>query len=257
MPPDEREWFSWTKGPSTPCSAQRSSRNDSRRKPRSSPCAVASSRTRSGISVSIRVTLTKAWFRTGARSTRGTRPSGSAPTTPRSTRYQSTTRAMPSSKPTCAFQPRALRLLRAERVAPVVARTVLDVFDQRLVAIAPLQDLLDDVDVRPLVGPADVVGLAGIARARGRCRSPRRSPRPRASCAPAARRHRRAADRRRARSGCRGGSASRGAGAGRSCSRRARSGTRCRRCADRRRPGDRRRPSTPSTATTGRAARTR
>ena len=60
-----------------------------------------------------------------------------------------------------------------ERVAAVVAGAVGDVLDQRLVGAGQRDDPLDHLDVRQLVGPADVVGLARPRRARARCRSPR------------------------------------------------------------------------------------
>src|SRR4051794_10322140 len=46
-----------------------------------------------------------------------------------------------------------------ERVPAIMARAVLDVFDQRLVAIGQGQDPLDDLDVGKLVGTADVVDV--------------------------------------------------------------------------------------------------
>ena len=70
-----------------------------------------------------------------------------------------------------------LGALGGERVAAVVAEPVGDVVDQRLVAAGELEDPRDDLDVRQLLGAADVVDLARPRRARGRRRSRRRSPR--------------------------------------------------------------------------------
>ena len=73
--------------------------------------------------------------RTGAGSTRGSRRSGSAPTTRRCRGTSRRSRRCPPSNARPAPSSRArVGLLRAERVAAVVAGTVLDVLDQRLVA---------------------------------------------------------------------------------------------------------------------------
>src|SRR3954452_1275457 len=50
-------------------------------------------------------------------------------------------------------------LLGAQRVAAVVAGAVGDVLDELLAGARELEDPLDDLDVRTLVGAADVVGL--------------------------------------------------------------------------------------------------
>ena len=91
---------------------------------------------------SARSGLSRARGRTGARSTRGSRRSGSAPTTRRCRGTRSTVRSRPSSKRTCASQPSARDLLRAERVAAVVAGAVGDVLDQRLVVAGQRDDAL-------------------------------------------------------------------------------------------------------------------
>ena len=102
--------------------------------------------------------------RTAFRSTRGTRRSGSAPTTPRCRGTSATVRSRPSAKWTCASQPSSLaQLVGGERVAAVVAGAVGDVLDQRLVGAGQLDHPLDHLDVLALVGAADVVGLAGPA----------------------------------------------------------------------------------------------
>ncbi len=99
-----------------------------------------------------------------SRSTRGTRRSGSGPTTPRCRGTTATVRSSPSAKRTCASQPSSCAdLLAAERVAAVVAGAVLDVLDQRLVGAGQLDHPLHHLDVLALVGAADVVGLAGAA----------------------------------------------------------------------------------------------
>ena len=59
-----------------------------------------------------------------ARSTRGSRPSGSAPTTTRCRGTRRPSAPRPSSKRTCASQPRPAQLLRREAVAAVVAEAV-------------------------------------------------------------------------------------------------------------------------------------
>ena len=119
--------------------------------------------------------------RTGARSTRGSRPSGSAPTTP--------VVAVPGDGALEAVGEADLRLpaqrahlVGAQRVAAVVARAVGDVLDELLAGARELEDPPDDLDVRALVGTADVVDLARARRARGRGRCRARSPRRRASC---------------------------------------------------------------------------
>src|ERR687895_2714143 len=55
------------------------------------------------------------------------------------------------------------RLLGAQRVAAVLPRPVGHPLDERLGGAGVLDDPLDDLDVRRLVGPADVVDLAGLA----------------------------------------------------------------------------------------------
>src|SRR5437763_1461708 len=52
-------------------------------------------------------------------------------------------------------------LLRGQRVAPVVARTVGDQVDERIVPLAQREDAAHDLEVGLLVGAAGVVGLAG------------------------------------------------------------------------------------------------
>src|SRR5206468_3266942 len=56
-----------------------------------------------------------------------------------------------------------LEPLGGERVAAVVAGTVGDELDQRLIAVRQREDALDDLDVRELFGTADVVDLARLA----------------------------------------------------------------------------------------------
>ena len=109
--------------------------------------------------------LSRAPGRTGARSTRGTRRSGSAPTT---IRCRGTTRRSargPRRSATSASQPSAADLVGGERVAAVVAGAVGDVLDQRLVAAGQLEDRLH----RPRCSAA--------RRGRRRCRPRPASPR--------------------------------------------------------------------------------
>ena len=134
-----------------------------------------------------------------ARSTRGTRRSGSAPTTPR---CRGTTRPSargPSSKCICGLPAERAHLVRGQRVAAVVAGPVGHVLDQRLVPPGQLQDPAGPRRcsrtrrARPRCTPRPA------GRARARVDAARRSPRRRASCAPGARRRTPAADRRGAR----------------------------------------------------------
>ena len=162
VPRAEREWLCWTKSTSTPSSRQASALKVSTRKPRSSPWTCGSSRTRPSSFVSSRAGISSApavlalvVLAVLARADR--------PPPPSLSRYQSTVRSIPSSKPTAAFQPSPSSFVGGERVAAVVAGAVVDVLDQRLVAPGELQDPLDDLDVRQLVGAADVVGLARLA----------------------------------------------------------------------------------------------
>ena len=79
--------------------------------------------------------------RTGARSTRGSRRSGSAPTTTRCRGTSSTVRSSPSAKYTCGSQPSARIFSERERVAAVVAGAVGDVLDQ-LVGRRPVYSMI-------------------------------------------------------------------------------------------------------------------
>ena len=105
----------------------------------------------------------RARARTGARNRRGIRPSGSAPTRHAFSRYHATVCSSPSSKRTARLPAQRPDLLRAQRVAAVVAEAVGDVLDLRLAGAGQLDDPADDVDVRALVGAARVVDLAGRA----------------------------------------------------------------------------------------------
>ena len=197
--PRAREWFSCTKRRVDPVLAPDGLRETSRRGSRARRRAPStSSRTRSGISVSIRVELTRAACRTAlvvlavlARADR--LPPALVLPVPVDDAGDPLVEATP------APSSRALRLLRAERVAAVVARAVRDVLDQRLVAAGQLEDRASRRRCSRARRARRRCRPRPARRARARCRSPRRSPRPRASCGPACRRRRRAADRRRAR----------------------------------------------------------
>ena len=109
----EREWLSWTNSPSTPSSRQASALKVSTRKPRSSPWTVRLEQDQAVEPWSrVAVGISSGPSRTGARSTRGTRPSGSAPTT---TRCRGTSRPCarcPRRSATCGLPAERLGLRR-------------------------------------------------------------------------------------------------------------------------------------------------
>ena len=80
--------------------------------------------------------------RSGARSTRGRRRSGSAPTTRRCRDTSRPSAPGPRRSGPARSQPEPLELAGGERVAAVVARAVGDVLDQRLVGSGQLEDPL-------------------------------------------------------------------------------------------------------------------
>ena len=77
-------------------------------------------------------------------------------------RYQPTVSLDPLVEAHPGLPSEPLEASRGQRVAAVVARSVVDVLDQRLVAVGQRQDPPDDLDVRQLVGPAHVVDLARL-----------------------------------------------------------------------------------------------
>ena len=78
-------------------------------------------------------------------------------------RYQSIVAARPSSNVVARLPAEARQLRAVHRVAPVVARPVLDLHDQRPRLAEVVEEERDDVAVGPFRRPGDVVGLARLA----------------------------------------------------------------------------------------------